>query len=245
MIPLRIFVGYDPRETVAFHVLSNSIMRHASAPVAIIPLIQSQLRSSGIYTRERGPTESTEFSLTRFLVPYLSGYKGVSLFLDCDMLCRADLTELEYEAAAAKIGIGPRYGVWVSKHDYTPKPGVKFLGNIQTAYPRKNWSSVMLFDNEECKMLTPEYVNSATGLELHRFQWIDDEKIGGLPLEWNWLVGEYDSIEDPKIVHWTNGGPWFPETNNCEYADLWRSELSSMNIIHVSQESLALSHGRS
>ena len=218
----RVFIGYDPREAVAYHTLAHSILRRSSIPVAIAPVMQSQLK--GVYTRGRGPTESTEFSLTRFLVPALSGFEGWSLFMDCDMLCRADIAALAAftERAADKA-------VLVCKHDYTPGPGQKFLNQVQTVYPRKNWSSVMLFNNARCKALTPEYVNGATGLELQRFQWTRDEHIGDLPLEWNWLVGEYKRNPDAKIVHFTIGGPYFDEYRGCDYAEEWFDENRRMN----------------
>jgi hypothetical protein len=183
--------------------------------------MQSQLK--GLYSRGRGPTESTEFSLTRFLVPALSQYRGWSLFMDCDMLCRADVAEL-----AAFTERTPDKAVLVCKHDYTPGPKRKFLNQVQTVYPRKNWSSVMLFNNARCAALTADYVNKATGLELQRFQWLRDEEIGELPLEWNWLVQEYKYNPDAKIVHFTIGGPYFDEYRNCDYAAEWFEENRRM-----------------
>lgn len=218
---LGVFIGYDPKESVAFYTLAHSILRRSSTPVTIAPLMQSQLK--GLYTRPRGPTESTEFSLTRFLVPHLAGYRGWSVFMDCDMLCRSDIAEL-----AAQIERQPDKAVLVCKHDYVPKTERKFLDQVQTKYPRKNWSSLMLFNNERCRALTPDYVNSASGLELHRFEWIDDALIGALPLEWNWLVGEYDRRPDAKIVHYTLGGPYFDATRDCDYAQEWFAEFESM-----------------
>ena len=219
---LQVFIGYDPREAVAYHTLAHSILRRASIPVTIAPVMQSQLKD--LYTRGRGPTESTEFSLTRFLVPALSQYRGWSLFMDCDMLCRADIAELAAFAERA-----PDKAVLVCKHDYTPGPKRKFLNQVQTVYPRKNWSSVMLFNNARCGALTADYVNTATGLELQRFQWLADEQIGELPLEWNWLVGEYKRNPDAKIVHFTIGGPYFDEYRGCDYADEWFEENRRMN----------------
>jgi len=218
---LNVFIGYDPNESIAFYTLAHSILRRASIPVGIAPLMRSQLK--GIYTRSRGPTESTEFSLTRFLVPYLSGYAGWSLFMDCDMLCLADVAEL-----AAQIDRQPDRAVLVCKHDYVPRTERKFLDQVQTRYPRKNWSSLMLFNNARCRGLTPAYVNSAPGLELHRFAWTDDASIGAIPLEWNWLVGEYDRCPEPKIVHFTLGGPYFDDTRDCDYAAEWFAEFESM-----------------
>ncbi len=218
---LQVFIGYDPNETVAYHTLAHSILRRASIPVSVAPLMQSQLK--GIYTRPRGPTESTEFSLTRFLVPHLSGYRGWSLFMDCDMLCRADIAEL-----AAYIDRAADKAVLVCKHDYVPKTERKFLDQVQTKYPRKNWSSLMLFNNERCRGLTPDYVNSASGLELHRFAWAEDARIGELPLEWNWLVGEYAHNPAAKIVHYTLGGPYFDDYRGCDYAEEWFAERGAM-----------------
>lgn len=218
---LDVYIGYDPKESVAFYTLAHSILRRASIPVAIAPLMQSQLK--GMYTRARGPTESTEFSLTRFLVPALAGYEGWSIFMDCDMLCRTDIAAL-----AKEIGRQPDKAVLVCKHDYVPKTERKFLDQVQTKYPRKNWSSLMVFNNARCRALTPEYVNRASGLELHRFQWLRDEDIGELALEWNWLVGEYDFNPEAKIAHYTLGGPYFQAYRDCDYSDEWRAEFDSM-----------------
>lgn len=227
--PFRIFIGFDDRESVAYHVLAHSILSRASVPVTVMPLVQSSLREAGLYWRERGPTESTAFSMTRFLVPHLSGYYGHSLFLDCDMLCRVDIQDLRGEWVRATMNAIktrlPDPAVMVCQHDYEPKPDPKFLGQQQTSYVKKNWSSVMYFDNGKCRALTPEYVNSATGLELHRFQWLrQDAEVAALPLAWNHLVGEYEPNPDAKIVHWTLGGPYFPEYRDAEFADEWRAE---------------------
>ena len=217
----RIYIGYDPRESVAFHTLSHSILRRSSVPVSIAPLVQGQLNH--LYRRTRGPTESTEFSLTRFLVPALSEYRGWSLFMDCDMLCRADIAGL-----AAQIERQPDKAVLVCKHDYVPKTERKFLDQVQTKYSRKNWSSLMLFNNERCRALSVDYVNSASGLELHRFGWVDDRAIGELPLEWNWLVGEYAHNPAAKIAHFTIGGPYFDAYRDCDYAGEWFAEFESL-----------------
>ena len=218
---LNIYIGYDPRESVALYTLAHSIVRRSSVPVAVAPLVRGQLK--GRYRRSRGPTESTEFSMTRFLVPALSGYRGWSVFMDCDMLCRTDIAALgaEIERQADKA-------VLVCKHDYTPRTERKFLDQVQTKYTRKNWSSLMVFNNERCRSLSADYVNSASGLELHRFAWIDDGAIGELALEWNWLVGEYPYNAAAKIVHFTIGGPYFPAYRDCDYAAEWFAERESM-----------------
>ena len=218
---LSIYIGYDSREAVAFHTLSHSILRRSSVPVSIAPLAQGQLKH--LYRRPRGPTESTEFSLTRFLVPALSEYRGWSVFMDCDMLCRVDIADL-----AREIERQGDKAVLVCQHDYVPKTERKFLGQVQTKYARKNWSSLMVFNNARCRSLGVDYVNSASGLELHRFAWVDDAAIGALPLEWNWLVTEYAHNAKARIVHFTLGGPYFDAYRDCDYADEWRAEFESM-----------------
>lgn len=212
MMPIRIFIGYDRNETVALHVLMHSIMRHASVPVMVCPLMLGQLPM----TRERTPTQSTDFAFSRFLVPWLCGYKGMAIFMDCDMLCRADIAGLVGE---------PGKSVSVVKHEYEPRPEDKFLGQPQTIYAKKNWSSVMVFDNARCSALTPEYVNSASGLELHQFKWLGGEyQIGAIDRDWNHLVGEYAPNPAAKLVHFTRGGPWFAKFRDCEFAHEWRAE---------------------
>jgi hypothetical protein len=219
--PLRVFIGWDSKEPVAFAVAAHSILRRASRPVAIVPLALESLRS--VYTRERGLTESTEFSLTRFLVPFLSGYRGLSVFMDCDVVVQADIYDLVVYPLAF-----PGKAVFACQHDYIPKGLTKFDGHEQTKYPRKNWSSVMLFVNDQCTALTPEYVNKASGLELHRFKWTTDEQIGALPLEWNHLVGEYVPNPSAQILHYTNGIPAYPTYRECDQADVWWNEYDDM-----------------
>lgn len=236
---LTIFIGVDAKEYAAAAVLAHSILTRASAPVYFMPLTKRAVER--IYTRPRGPMEATEFSMTRFLVPYLSGYQGWSLFVDCDFLCQADIWELMLYPLA-----NPGKAVYVCQHDYVPKASTKFLGQQQTSYPRKNWSSLMLFDNAKCKALTPEYVNTASGLELHRFLWLPEEiieqgqidngaeyyqshsPIGALPLEWNHLAGEYEPNPKAKMIHYTEGGPWFDAYKDCDHADLWFAERDRM-----------------
>jgi len=217
---IRVFIGYDPREAVAFNVLAHSIQVRASQPVSITPLMLSQL--AGVLTRERHPLQSTDFSFSRFLTPYLSGYAGWSVFMDCDMLMLKDIAELW------KLR-DERYAVMVVKHNHVPKESVKFLGEPQSKYEKKNWSSVMLFNNARCRALTTDYVNRASGLELHQFKWLEtDDLIGALPNMWNHLVGYNPGRTDAALVHYTLGGPYFPEFAECEYADAWRAERNAM-----------------
>ena len=217
---IGVYIGYDDREAVAFSVLAHSIHARASAPVSITPLRLSQLK--GLLTRERHPLQSTDFSFSRFLTPYLSGYTGWSLFMDCDMLMLDDIARLW----ALR---DDRYAVMVVKHDHVPREAVKFLGEPQSQYAKKNWSSVMLFNNARCRALTAEYVNAASGLDLHQFSWLaDDALIGELPPRWNHLVGYDPPRRDAALVHYTLGGPYFPEYAQCEYARDWRNERDRM-----------------
>ncbi|MGG7576452.1 glycosyltransferase [Rhizobium sp. Nf11,1] len=210
---VRIFVGFDSKEVVAYHVLVQSIIEKSSLPVEFSPLVLSNL--SGVFNRERNALQSTEFSFSRFLTPYLSGYRGWSIFMDCDMLMRADIAEVW----ALR---DERYAVMCVKHDYQPKIDTKFLGQTQTKYEKKNWSSFIMFNNDKCRTLTPDYVNTATGLQLHQFKWLEnDDQIGELPVTWNYLVNEYDYREDAKNVHFTDGGPYFEKYKDDDYAEEW------------------------
>jgi hypothetical protein len=222
----KFHIGFDSNEIVAYHTLVQSVLDRASIPVEFLPISLGGL--GGIFRRERNSLQSTEFSFSRFLVPYLSDYRGWTLFADCDMLMRADIAELWNLR-------DDRFAVMCAKHDYQPKVDTKFLGHTQTKYEKKNWSSVMLFNNERCRALTPDYVNTATGLQLHQFKWLEDEGlIGGLPLEWNWLVNEYEMNPDAKLVHFTEGGPYFDEYKNCDYADEWFAARD--RVLHVRQK---------
>jgi hypothetical protein len=232
---IRIFIGYDPREAVAFSVLAFSIFSRATEPVGITPLALANLR--GIFSRSRDPLQSTEFAFSRFLTPYLSGYEGWSLFLDCDMLVLDDVASLWRLR-------DERFAVQVVKHDHRPRETVKFLGQPQSAYAKKNWSSVMLLNNARCRALTPEYVNRATGLELHQFKWLEDEAlIGELPGRWNHLVGYDPPAGEVSLVHFTLGGPYFADYAESEFADLWRAEYARM--CHVDQAQAPGARGRS
>ncbi len=221
---LNIMIGFDQVESAAAHTLIHSILSRSSKPVSITPIFLKNLKD--VYTRERDPKQSNEFSFSRFLTPYLSNYEGWSLFMDCDMMLTTDIDELFNL-------IDPTKAVMVVKHDYTPSTDTKYLNAIQYKYPRKNWSSVMLFNNAKCKMLTPDYVNNATPMDLHRFAWTNDDLIGELPVEWNHLVGEYQPNPKAKIVHWTLGGPYFEEYKDVEFSDEWRSEYEQT--IHCTQ----------
>jgi lipopolysaccharide biosynthesis glycosyltransferase len=218
---MRVFIGWDSRENDAYEVCVHTLLKHSSIPLDIVPLKQKPLRIRGLYTREETAV-STEFAFTRFLTPHLSDYSGWSLFIDCDFLFTKDVAEL-YNMR------DDQYALMCVKHDYVPKDSVKMDGQKQVAYPRKNWSSCILWNcgHESNQILTPQIVNSESGAFLHRFQWLDDREIGELPLEWNWLEGEYDKPENPPaVIHYTNGGPWFEECQDVDYADLWNESIA-------------------
>jgi len=207
--PVPIFIGYDPRERVATNVLIDSLYQHSSLPLAITPIVAEQLGEQ--HRRARDPKQSTAFSFTRFLVPHLMGYAGWAIFMDCDMLCRGDI-------AALWSLRDDRFAVQCVQHNHVPTETDKFLGEVQSAYPKKNWSSLMLLNCARCTALTPAYVETASGLELHRFHWLaGDHEIGALPTAWNHLVavqagpeaGEGSEQTGPNLLHWTLGGPWF------------------------------------
>lgn len=217
---LKVFIGYDTREDIAWQVARHSLLRHVRGEVRVHPLKQSTLRELGLYSRPIDQSAATEFSLTRFLTPYLAAHDGWSIFCDCDFLFTDDIR-------GVLEGVDVSKAVYVVQHDYVPSQTVKMDGKSQTTYPRKNWSSFILFNgsHRSVKALTPDVVNAQSPAYLHRFQWVDDADIGSLPLTWNFLEGEYPKpSHTPKVIHYTNGGPWFENWQNVDYADLWKAE---------------------
>ena len=217
---IRIFIGYDAREAEAFSVLAHSIHRHSTQPVTIAPVMLSQLQ--GVYKRDRDALQSTDFSFSRFLTPWLCDYQGWAIFMDCDQLVLDDIAKLWAMREE-------RYAVQVVKHNHVPKEEVKFLGAKQSKYQKKNWSSVMLMNCARCTALTPDFVNTASGLELHQFKWLQgDDLIGEIPSRWNHLVGYDAPRADAALVHYTIGGPYFAEYQDCEYSREWFAERDAM-----------------
>ena len=213
MIP--IFIGYDPREAIAFHVCANSIIRNSSVPVSITPLALNNFKD---YT-ETHTDGSNQFIYSRFLVPHLMGFNGWAIFMDGDMIVRGDIAEL--------WSLRNMYcDVMVVKHDYKTKMTEKYLGAKNEDYPRKNWSSVMLLNcgSFPTRKLTPEYVQKATGAHLHRFEWAQDDRIGSLPIEWNWLPDEFGPNPNAKLLHYTLGTPCFHDFATTPMGDEWHRE---------------------
>lgn len=222
---IPVYVGYDSREDIAYQVCKHSIVRREPG-ATVKPLKQKEMRESGLYTREVDKLASTEFTFTRFFIPHLQNYQGWAVFCDCDFVWTVPTTDL-------KQYCDPDKAVAVVQHDYTPAEGMKMDGKQQHIYPRKNWSSMILWNcsHPKNKVLTPELLNKESPAFLHRFQWLDDEDIGSLPHHYNWLVGWYKEPKDgkPKIYHWTEGGPWFVDNYfDCEYADVWKKETINL-----------------
>ncbi len=220
--PFKVFIGYDSREDIAYQVARHSLLRHTPQEISVHPIRQPVVRELGLYTRPADATATTEFSLTRFLTPYLAAQEsGWVLFTDCDFLFTTDIT-------GVLEGLDTAKAVYVVQHEYDPAHDIKMDGQKQTRYPRKNWSSFILFNlaHPDVRALTPAVVNRVSPAFLHRFQWIaKDEHIGALDLDWNFLEGEYPRPETtPRVIHYTNGGPWFPEWQTVDFADLWLAE---------------------
>ena len=215
MKPIPIFIGYDPREAIAYHTCANSIIRNSSAPVSIIPLALNLFKE---YT-ETHTDGSNQGIYSRFFVPYLSDFTGHAIFIDGDMIVRGDIAELWALRDASK-------DVQVVKHDYKTRMTEKYLGSKNEDYPRKNWSSVILWNCNSFpnRRLMPAFVQKATGAELHRFTWIEDERIGELPREWNWLPDEYGPNPAAKLLHYTLGTPCFHEFADTPQGSEWHRE---------------------
>jgi len=215
MTPIPVFVGYDPREAIAYHTCVNSIIRHASQPVAIIPIALNLFQDY----KETHTDGSNHFIYTRFLVPHLMGFKGWAIFIDGDMIIRGDIVELWNLRELDK-------DVLVVKHDYQTCMPVKYLGAKNEDYPRKNWSSVILWNCNSFpnRQLTPEFVQTSSGSFLHRFSWLDDDRIGDLPPEWNWLPDEYGPNLNAKLLHYTLGAPCFQEFADTPQGNEWHRE---------------------
>jgi len=221
---MKIFVGYDTREDIAYQVCKHSIIsRQSNAEVH--PLKQNELREAGWYTRPIDTLGSTEFTFTRFLIPELTNFEGWALFMDCDMILTTDIKELFDQA-------DDKYAVMCVQHDYKVEEGFKMDGQKQTVYPRKNWSSVVLWNcgHPSNKVVTTDLVNDekTTGKYLHRFSWLKDDEIGELDHTWNYLVGVYKDLDKPNLIHYTEGGPWFENYRNGEFSRLWKDELFNM-----------------
>jgi len=217
---IKVFIGYDSREAVVYHVCAQSIIRHTSQPVSLTPLALNMLRGYS----EKHSDGSNQFIYSRFLTPFLCNYSGWALFIDGDMLLRADLGELWALRDETKA-------VMCVHHDYKTKTQSKYLGSKNQDYPRKNWSSVVLWNcgHPANRDVTPSFIEHATGAQLHRFTWLSDELIGEIPKVWNWLPDEFGANPDAKLLHWTLGAPSFHEYADVPMAEEWHRERLMMD----------------
>lgn len=224
---LQVWVGWDAREQRAYRVACASLAERSSTPLAI-----NELNARDLYHRRllwrpveqdggrmrdhlSDAPQSTEFANARFLVPYLQR-TGWALFVDCDVVALGDVADLFALA-------DPRYAVMCVHHNYTPKAAEKMGGAEQTSYRRKNWSSVMLWncDHPAHYRISLAQLNQWPGELLHRFAWLRENEIGALPAEWNWLVGEQEKPKEPKLAHFTLGGPWIDGWTGADHDDIW------------------------
>ena len=210
--PIKIAIGFDEREAVAYHTFCQSILEKASHPVAFVPLV---LRTLEGY-KETHSDGSNAFIYSRFLTPFLFDFQGWAIFADGDMICRDDIAKLWALRDESKA-------VMCVKHDYKTKAQDKYLGNKNQDYPRKNWSSLVLWNckHPENQILKPDFVMKQSGAFLHRFSWLTDNLIGEIPREWNWLTTEYEDNYDAKLLHYTLGAPCFKDYRNCEMSNEW------------------------
>jgi lipopolysaccharide biosynthesis glycosyltransferase len=217
---ISIVVGFDQREAVAYHVFCQSIIENASNPIQLLPLAENTLRGY----KEVRTDGSNKFIYSRFLTPYLMGYKGWAIFADGDMVCQADISELWALRDESKA-------VMVVKHSYQTKASKKYLGNKNENYPRKNWSSLILWNcaHSENKVLTPEFIQAQPGSYLHRFSWLCDNLIGDLPIEWNWLAIEYPENDNAKLIHYTLGTPCFTDYMEKSMSQAWHAMYAKAN----------------
>jgi hypothetical protein len=235
---LNVFIGYDSSLPDISEVCAFSMRRRSSIALAIHFLKLQELVDSGLYWRETDPKASTEFTYLRFLVPHLCRYEGMALFCDNDFLWLDDVANLLAEGAGD-------HALHCVQHDHHPPEKYKMDGKVQTRFPRKNWSSLMLFDcgHEANRALDPDRVSTASPAFLHRMQWLNDDQIGSLSRRWNWLEGWYSGRpkSPPGAVHYTRGGPWFDAWKGCDFAELWLEEHREWS--HQNTEPLATISG--
>lgn len=217
---IKIVVGFDQREAIAYHAFSQSVLEKSSLPVLFLPLSINTLKGY----KETHSDKSNDFVYSRFLTPYLHNFEGWAIFADGDMVCQSDIKELWDLRDETKA-------LQVVMHDYKTKFNQKYLGNTNENYPRKNWSSLILWNcsHPKHKVLTPDFISSQTGKYLHRFSWLDDEDIGELPIDWNWLAIEYPNNPQAKIIHYTLGTPCFRDYRNTEMASAWHEIQQKVN----------------
>tara|TARA_B100000768_G_scaffold178756_1_gene195085 strand:+ start:1217 stop:1909 length:693 start_codon:yes stop_codon:yes gene_type:complete len=224
----NLYIGYDTKEKIASDVCEYSVKKNSSINLTVDLLIKKNLEEKKLLYRKDDKLSSTEFTFSRFLVPFLNEYKGWAIFCDCDFLWTGDIKRLLDKK-------DEKYAVMCVQHDYNPKSEIKMDGRQQLMYPRKNWSSMVLWNcsHPANKKIDINMVNNETGKFLHRFGWLEDKLIGNLDYKWNWLVGWYEETSNnkPEAIHFTEGGPWFENYKNCEYSKIWNQYREEMEKI--------------
>ena len=212
---LNFFIGYDSKEDIAYRVCKYSLLKRTNADVNVMSLKLDELIAQNLYTRSIDPLASTQFTYSRFLVPKLTNYEGWAVFCDCDFIFLGDVSNLFKNLDENKA-------VYCVKHDYTPKEKHKMDGQKQTIYPRKNWSSLMMFNcsHIDCQNLSIKNVNTKSAKYLHRMNWTSDKNIGEIPPTYNWLEGWYEDSINPKVIHYTRGAP-IHDSWNGSYSNNW------------------------
>ncbi len=160
--------------------------------------------------------QSTDFAISRFLTPILC-QSGYALFVDCDVVFLSDPRAMLYATKA-------QYAVSVVKHGAISGT-LKMVNQRQEPYPRKLWSSVMLFncDHPANRRLSIRDVNERPGRDLHRFYWLADNEIGALDMRWNWLVDVQPRPPGVGIAHMTLGGPWLDGWQGGSFDEEWKA----------------------
>ena len=214
-----IVVGFDQKESVAYHTFVQSVIEKSTIPTRFMPL---SIRSLTNY-KETHKDGSNDFIYSRFLVPYLMNFNGWAIYADGDMVCLEDIKKL-WDLRDDK------FAVQVVKHDYKTKVKSKYWGNKNEDYPRKNWSSVIVWNcqHPKNKILTPDFISEKEGSFLHRFSWLEDIEIGELPKTWNWLALEYKEKKNLDLIHYTLGTPCFKEYSNKSLSEFWKKSYKNL-----------------
>ena len=234
-----VYIGYDPKEDMAYQVLKFSLERITTKPIRVVPIRLDVVQRMGLYRREfsimdgqrydtiDGRPFSSDFSFTRFLVPFLNMFEGKALYMDCDMYMRTDVSDL-FDICSLDY-----YPLWCVHHEYAPEASSKMDNKVQEPYRRKNWSSLIMFNcaHQAHKNLSIDDINTQSGRWLHGFEWLPDKEadIGAIPEEWNWLDGHSPEKLEAKNVHFTTGGPWFENWQcrgkvDAKYAVEWTND---------------------
>jgi hypothetical protein len=228
---LHVFFGHEEKAEAGTTAFVRSVIAKASKPVALVPITR--------FATVDYPEGSNAFTFRRFLVPWMMRFEGVAVFVDgADMICRADICELLEER-------DPFLAVQVVKHEYRTRHQRKYVGTSMEAdnadYERKQWASVMMMNCSHFgwRKVTPEFVRKARPLDLLQLRFLDDDRIGSLPIEWNWLADEHGANDAAKLVHYTAGIPMFEQHADAPMAGEWTAALLAASTCTAALPSLS------